>query len=100
MHSLDRKLIFGQDDGFLSEQEFEYALAAYFLVREEGDLFATNDTTRMLPGNWDSRLDLDLGAPLGPRYGSEPYTRDFECGSVTVWGPPERRGQITQTACQ
>ena len=41
------------------------------------------------------------------RLGPEPTTgeivrevqRDFECGSVTVWGPPENRGQITQTAC-
>lgn len=100
VHSLGTKIIFGHDDGCLTEQEFQYALAAYFLVREAGDLFGTNDTNRMMPGNWDSRLDSDLGAPLGPRYGEGPYSRDFECGSVTVWGPPERRGQITRTACQ
>jgi len=100
-HDLGRTIIFGHDDGFMTAQEFEYALAAYFLVREGEDMFGINDTNRMLPGNWDSRLDLDLGAPLGPRQDNDgSYTRNFECGSVTVWGPPERLGQITQTACE
>jgi len=101
VHSLGRKVILGQDDGFMTQQEFSYSLAAYFLVREDGDMFGINDPNRVLPGSWDPDLDLDLGLPLGPRRDNgDSYTRDFECGSVTVWGPPERRGQITPTACQ
>ncbi|MGI9329520.1 MAG: putative glycoside hydrolase [Gammaproteobacteria bacterium] len=100
-HSLGRTIIYGHDKSFMSEQEFNYALAAYFLVREGEDMFGINDASRTAPGNWDSRLDLDLGLPLGPRKNNGgSYTRDFECGSVTVWGPPERLGQITQTACE
>jgi hypothetical protein len=101
VHGLGRTIIFGHNDDFMSAQEFDYALAAYFLVREDKDMFGINDASRTLPGNWDSRLDLDLGAPLGPRTDNGGfYTRNFECGSVTVWGPPERLGQITQTACE
>ncbi len=105
VHGLGVKVIYdtkgpGGTGSQITEQEFLYAVATYWLAREPGDLLGIDDPSKIAPDAWRPELDVDLGQPLGPRYGSQPYRRDFECGSVTVWGPPERRGQITQIACE
>ena len=48
---------------------------------------------------WYSNYDLELGAPLGPRYqeGSS-WKRDFQCGSVSV-NPSTRSANISSSSC-
>lgn len=89
----------------LSSSEFEYVRACYFLVKEDGDILGVDDTDFISPdvtvgGSFDSRLDIDLGAVLGPRQkNGNVYTREYENGTVTVdisaaGGPPNWTGSI------
>ena len=105
VHSLGLKLIIDPDKKPLSEAEFVYSLATYFLIREPGDMLAVEDNQYRAPDSWDTRLETDLGAATGPRYrvGDE-YRRDYACGQVIVTAPPSRgllgTGQTIKTDCE
>ena len=70
------------------EAGLEYGLASYFLVNDGKDA-VSNHRWRGTPDDWWSAgYDLDLGAPLGPRYSWEGLLRrDFERGIALVNQP-------------
>ena len=63
----------------------EYGVAAYFLISSGRDGLGGHDVT---PDHWLAALDLDLGAPLGPRSkAGGVYRREFERGVVVLNEP-------------
>ncbi|HEV2773089.1 MAG TPA: DNRLRE domain-containing protein, partial [Thermoleophilaceae bacterium] len=70
------------------EAGLEYGLASYFLVNDGKDA-VSNHSWRGTPDDWWSAgYDLDLGAPLGPRYSWDGLLRrDFEGGVALVNQP-------------
>ena len=89
MAQADRfNVIFGSEVRSPDEAGMEYGLASYFLVND-GDDATSNHTWRGTPDDWWSAgYDLDLGAPLGPRYSwNGLLRRDFERGMALVNQP-------------
>lgn len=91
-HYVDRRHAQGQgvivdNTGSLGE----YGIAAYFLISSGKDGLGGHDVT---PDRWPAALDVDLGAPLGPRTRVRGvFRREFERGVVVLKEPlsePER----------
>jgi hypothetical protein len=86
---VDRRHAQGQgviidNTGILSE----YGVAAYFLISTGRDGLGGHGIT---PDHWPAVLDVDLGAPLGPRARSHGvFRREFERGVVLLNEPRSR----------
>jgi hypothetical protein len=78
------------------EPALEYGLASYFLVNDGSDA-VSNHRWRGTPDDWWSAgYDLELGAPLGPRYSwNGLLRRDFERGSALVNQPGTSTRTVT-----
>jgi hypothetical protein len=97
MAQADRfNVIFGSEVRSPDEAGMEYGLASYFLVND-GDDATSNHTWRGTPDDWWSAgYDLELGAPLGPRYSwNGLLRRDFERGSALVNQPGTSTRTVT-----
>lgn len=69
-----------------TDKSVEYAVAAYFLVSSGTNFIA--DKRVLTPDHTVAAVDVDLGAPQGPRYNwSGLYRRDFDGGMVLLNGP-------------
>ncbi len=101
VHELGTHVILDTKKAHLSEREFQYAIATYLLITDGEDILGVDDRQRAAPDSWDSRLDIDLGKPLGGYVHAGDYTkrseglyiRFFEKGTVYVNAPgsPLRR---------
>ena len=87
VHSLGTKVMWLEEDGG-TQAKHESNLAAYLLTYAPGDVISTEDWAQIAPGSiWEGYL-LDLGAPLGPRTGSDGlFRREFQKGTVLVNEP-------------
>lgn len=64
----------------------DYGLAGYYLISNGGDSLGNQQIT---PNNWWSGYDVNLGAPLGPRYDwNNLIRRDFIAG-MALLNPPQ-----------
>ena len=90
VHSLGRKIIFDtkgpQGTGNpITDKEFDFALASYWLAREPGDMLGIDDPARMAPDSFAREFNIDLGEPKAGFYkDGEIYRRKYACGSVSV----------------
>jgi len=72
----------------------EYGVAAYFLISSGKDGLGGHDVT---PDRWLAALDVDLGAPLGPRSRVRGvFRREFERG-VVVLNEPHAQAETVST---
>jgi hypothetical protein len=72
----------------------EYGEAAYFLISSGRDGLGGHDVT---PDHWPAGLDVDLGAPLGPRSKVRGvFRREFERG-VVVLNEPQAQPETVST---
>lgn len=93
IHQLGRKVILdphrtlvGTGEVYqLTDDEIDYCIATYLLVKEPGDLLCLEDDLRVTFANWDSRLDVDLGNPTSAIIkNGNVYARAFQNGFVRV----------------
>lgn len=83
------KSVIMDDKGSITDPEWFYELAFYFLIKRGGDLLcADGDRSRMSPNNLDPIYSTNLGGATSDRYlWNGLYRRDYELGFVLV-NPP------------
>ena len=80
LHAQGKAVIIDNTDSFGA-----YGLAAYYLISSGRDGLGGHD---IAPDNWPAALDIDLGAPLGPRSRvGGVFRREFERGVVVLNEP-------------
>lgn len=89
LHAQGKSIIIDNTGSFT-----EYGLAAYFLISSGNDGVGGHDIT---PDHWPALLNVDLGAPLGPRSRANGvFRREFERG-VVVLNEPRSQPEIAPT---
>lgn len=97
VHSLGTNVLL-METGISSEQDRQFALAAFLLINDGNDLNAPVDPPSLQPGTWKGTFyDTDLGDALGDYRvaGNWVAQRDFTCGTVLFLGPTLPTAQIT-----
>lgn len=88
VHSRGKNVVM-DDKNSITNADWRYELAFYFLIKETGDMLgADGDRSRMSPNNLDPIYSTDLGTVSGNRYlWNNLYRRNYAGGFVLV-NPP------------